>query len=187
MAATARTCPLHALPLEETESAAVGVVLACPLRTCSYAVMPSRHKLTAPTGDKPPRSKRTASKPAGMPAPSEHDLQSLVFDRIHIMEARYPVLEVVFAVPNGGFRHITTGIALKAEGVRPGIPDICIPVPRGQYCGGWIEMKIPGEQPTDDQKKMARRLVALGHWHEVHWSDETAWPALCGYLGIPAS
>ena len=184
MAATARTCPLHALPLEETDSA-VGIILACPVRTCSYAVMPPPDH--APRQPALPGLKRGTGRSTPEPTPTEHVEQTRLFDRIRAAEQAYPALSMVYAVPNGGFRHIATAKAMRDEGVRAGVPDVHIPLARKGYCGGWIEMKRRGNGPTDGQREYAAKLLAEGHWYELHYTAETAWPALCGYLGIPAS
>ena len=42
----------------------------------------------------------------------------------------------IFAIPNGGARGAATAGRLKAEGVSPGVPDLCIPA-----WGLWVEMK----------------------------------------------
>lgn len=47
----------------------------------------------------------------------------------------------LFAIPNGGQRNIITAAKLKCEGVRPGIPDLFLAYPAGEYCGLFIEMK----------------------------------------------
>lgn len=41
-----------------------------------------------------------------------------------------------FAIPNGGARDVVTGARLKAEGVKPGVPDLFIP-----SLGLFIELK----------------------------------------------
>lgn len=66
-------------------------------------------------------------------------------------------LEWFHAIPNGGTRgdDDTTrkirGGNLKAEGVRAGVADTFLPVPRGGYHGLYIEMKKPGGKPTEEQ------------------------------------
>ncbi len=52
-----------------------------------------------------------------------------------------PELALLFAVPNGGHRHPATGAKLKAEGVKPGVPDLWLPVPRNLFHGLVIELK----------------------------------------------
>lgn len=52
-----------------------------------------------------------------------------------------PELRLLHAIPNGGHRNKITAAKLKAEGVKAGVPDICLPVARGQYHGLYIELK----------------------------------------------
>ena len=70
-----------------------------------------------------------------------------------------PDLELLHAIPNGGKRDKVTAAKLKAEGVKAGIPDIFLPVPKAvllnpqpayrlepetrYYCGLYIELKRP--------------------------------------------
>lgn len=81
-------------------------------------------------------------------APSEHDEQAALF-RWAALHARYrPELHLLFAVPNGGARDAHAAAKMKTEGVRPGVPDVCLPVARtgvdGRAYGAlWIEMKRP--------------------------------------------
>lgn len=54
-----------------------------------------------------------------------------------------PELHRLFAIPNGGQRDKITAGKLKAEGVKPGVPDILLPVCRGVWAGLFVEMKRP--------------------------------------------
>ena len=40
----------------------------------------------------------------------------------------HPELKLMYHIPNGGKRNITTARRLKAEGVKAGVPDIHLPV-----------------------------------------------------------
>lgn len=53
----------------------------------------------------------------------------------------YPELDCIFHIPNGGKRHIATASRMKLEGVKPGVPDLFLPVSRRGYHGLFIEMK----------------------------------------------
>ena len=53
----------------------------------------------------------------------------------------YPELEWLFHIPNGGSRHKIEAGKLKAMGVKPGVPDLALLVPKGPYNGLFIELK----------------------------------------------
>lgn len=55
----------------------------------------------------------------------------------------YPDLRWLFHIPNGGSRHKAEAGKLKAMGVRPGVPDLFLPIKRWKYSGLWIELKRP--------------------------------------------
>lgn len=64
-----------------------------------------------------------------------------------------PALEWIHSVPNGAMfgdsvksRAIRAG-KMKAEGLRPGIPDIFLPYPANFLCGLYIEMKRQDKKP----------------------------------------
>lgn len=77
-----------------------------------------------------------------------------------IMHLDYRLL---FAIPNGGNRDAVTGAILKAEGVRAGVPDLCLAVPSGQFHGLFIEMKTQRGRASSSQKEMLSILSAQGY------------------------
>ena len=56
----------------------------------------------------------------------EHDQQVLLFR----WASHYRELDCMYAIPNGGHRDVRVAARLKAEGVKAGVPDICLPIPR---------------------------------------------------------
>lgn len=57
-----------------------------------------------------------------------------------------PALAFIFAIPNGGERHIAVAAKLRAEGVKRGVPDIMLPLRNSTHCGLFIEMKQGGKR-----------------------------------------
>lgn len=100
--------------------------------------------------------------------PSEHEEQVALFDWARLMEGRYPVLKLMFAVPNGEKRQIQVAKRLKAEGVKPGVQDVILPVPRAfdgclRY-GLFIEMKrLEDWEWTDEQRWWYDQLSLQGY------------------------
>ena len=70
--------------------------------------------------------------------------QRALFRWAALHTSKYPGLEMLFAIPNGGRRDARTAALLKAEGMRAGVPDICLPVARHGYGALWIELKCVG-------------------------------------------
>jgi hypothetical protein len=65
---------------------------------------------------------------------------------------RFPELEkLLFAIPNGGERNKIVAAKLKATGVKAGVHDIFLAVPRKLYHGLFIELKKIGGKPRPDQ------------------------------------
>lgn len=62
---------------------------------------------------------------------------------------RHPKLgDYLFAIPNGGHRSIAEASRLKAEGVKAGVSDLFLALPRSGYAGLWVEMKSPAGSAT---------------------------------------
>ena len=68
-----------------------------------------------------------------------------------------------FHIPNGGYRHIQTAYNLKKQGVKPGVPDLCIPVARGKYHGLYIEMKSKKGRLSQRQADWIAELRKQGY------------------------
>jgi integrase len=117
-------------------------------------------------------------------SPLEGKEQEALFDWATLARRRYPELEWLFHIPNGGSRPLWEALALKRRGVKAGVPDICLPVARGTYHGLWIELKRlgKGHNTTADQKRVIRALRGYGHRVEVCAGWEAARCVIEDYL-----
>lgn len=113
---------------------------------------------------------------------AEHREQSALFRWARLNERKHPELAVMFAIPNGGHRHLFVAKKLKSEGVKPGVPDICLPVPRGNYPSLWIEMKAGRNKPTGTQITWHTLLSRYGHMVAVCYSWQDAARIISEYL-----
>lgn len=95
---------------------------------------------------------------------------------------KYPELELLHHIPNGGKRDVTTAKRLKAEGVKAGVPDLCLPVPRGKYHGMYIEMKVNKNKTTENQNKWIKDLRDNGYYAVVCYGWEAASQEIIKYL-----
>ena len=82
------------------------------------------------------------------------------------------IADYLLAIPNGGRRNVREAVRLKAEGVKPGVSDLLLPLRRGGYAGLWLELKAPGNKPTKDQAEWIDRMNAAGYF--AAWRDDWA-------------
>lgn len=113
---------------------------------------------------------------------TEHGEQSCLMDWVERKLHIYPSLRWLFAIPNGGKRDKAVAAALREEGVKAGVPDLCLPVPRGEYHGLFIELKVGNNQPTPEQREWIAALREAGYRVEVCWGMEAARDVLIEYL-----
>lgn len=116
--------------------------------------------------------------------PSEHQEQAAVVQWWGLQCNRYGLPDfALFAIPNAG-AGAQKGQAgkMKAEGVRPGVPDLCLSVPRGTFHGLYIEMKSFAGNLRPSQRNVAAWLQGQGYAVEVCYSAEAAVRAIREYL-----
>lgn len=113
---------------------------------------------------------------------TEHDHQSALIRWANIQKAVIPELGLLYAIPNGGKRHIGTARKLKAEGVKSGVPDLNLPVPRQGCHGFFIEMKADKGKVSPAQKDWIDALIKQGYRVDVCYGWEAAKAALIDYL-----
>ena len=102
-------------------------------------------------------------------------------------ESRWPELRWLFAVPNGEKRPKVTAAILKGQGVKPGVPDLILPVPRGPYHGLAIEMKrVKGRGPTEEQELWLDGLAGMGWRTQTCWGADEAIDLIRQYMSQPA-
>lgn len=98
---------------------------------------------------------------------------------------KYPELELLYHVPNGGHRSKAEAGRFKAEGVKAGVPDLCLPIPRGRYHGLYIELKrIRDGRTSENQDKWLAALQAQGYMAVVCKGWEAAAETLKSYLEL---
>ena len=117
--------------------------------------------------------------------PTEHQVQCTLIQWWQMQCKKWKVPEcLLFAVPNGGHRNIITAKKLKDEGVRAGVPDLFLAVPRGIWHGLFVEMKRNNRcRPSGNQVKMLKLLQTRGYHTVVAHSFDEAVEAIKTYLG----
>jgi hypothetical protein len=117
--------------------------------------------------------------------PLESSAQKAFFEYLKTVACpqhpKMTLFDVAYAIPNG---QMIAGDArqrarymnfLKAQGLKPGIPDVCIAYPIGRYHGAYIEMKRTAKSPVSAAQKEWLALVAsVGYYTAVAAGFEAA-------------
>lgn len=122
-------------------------------------------------------------KRATAPVPTESAEQQCLFRWAAYQSGAYPELELLYHVPNGGSRRKSEAGRFKAEGVKAGVPDLCLPVARGGYHGMYIELKRKkGGRTSPDQECWMKALRGQGYFVMLCEGWETAAKAIMFYM-----
>lgn len=90
---------------------------------------------------------------------NEHNLQVAIIQWAKLYQQKWPELELLHAIPNGGYRNAREARRLKEEGVLAGIPDLCLPAPRKNYHGLYMELKYGQNRLTKNQLYIISKLI----------------------------
>lgn len=113
---------------------------------------------------------------------TESGAQEMLFEALKCKAERYPELVLLHHIPNGGKRDKATAIALKRQGVKAGVPDLCLPVARGGYYGLYIELKVGKNTTTKLQDEWIRQLNNQGYMATVCRGWQEAAELIIEYL-----
>lgn len=127
---------------------------------------------------------RKSNKLSFLPTLHEDIEQQYLFQWAERQVCVYPELKLLYHVPNGGKRNIGTAVKLKKQGVKAGVPDLCLPVPRGVHHGLYIELKVGKNKTSEKQDNWLEALAEQGYSVHVFWSREEAQEKIIEYLKL---
>ena len=120
---------------------------------------------------------------------SEATEQETVIQWCGWQQASHPELKLIYHIPNGGSRNTPEAANLKRQGVKAGVPDLCLPVARNGFHGLYIEMKYGRNKTTESQDEWLEALKEQGYFTAVCYGAEEAERIIARYLqfqGYPA-
>ena len=112
----------------------------------------------------------------------EHQSTLFKWAKQPCIRAKLPELKYLYHIPNGGKRDLIEARHLKEQGVRPGVPDLHLPVARRGYNSLYIELKTEKGRTTDNQEWWIAELVKQGNYAVVCHGWEEARECLIWYL-----
>lgn len=118
---------------------------------------------------------------------TEGQEQAFLFQWAGYMRQKYPELELLYHVPNGGKRDLKTAAVLKREGVKAGVPDLVLPVARRGYFGLYVELKVGKNKTSVKQDKWIQALKEQNYFTQVCYGWRNAADVIEDYLSGPAT
>lgn len=109
---------------------------------------------------------------------SEYDEQVAVVEYCDLKDI------AVIHIPNEGKRSEVEGSRLKRAGLRPGFPDLLIPMARGPYHSLFIEMKFDKGEVDEKQARWLWRLRDEGMAAWVCYGAKNAIACIDWYMGL---
>lgn len=94
---------------------------------------------------------------------NEHAHQKALFAWAELAKAQRPSLAGMYAIPNAAKRSPRLAAYMKAEGLRSGVPDICVPTRRHPYGALYIELKSATGRASAEQLVWIERLTNMGN------------------------
>jgi len=135
-----------------------------------------------------------AIQPEDLVTGSEDGEQAALFCWAALNTDKYPQLKNLFAIPNGGNRHIVEAMKFVGTGTRSGVPDICLAWANANikrnpvlYHALYIELKIEKYRNhknggcSNEQIIWHERLVAAGYFVKVCYGWIEARDCLVNY------
>lgn len=111
----------------------------------------------------------------------EAQIQTEFFNQVPLF---FPTLpdRLLFAVPNGGSRHKIEAANMKRQGVKRGIADVILQIPKKGYASLCLEFKTPSGKQSDEQKEYQRQVELAGSKYIVVRSVHQAIRVVQEYL-----
>lgn len=116
------------------------------------------------------------------PTQYEGNEQEALFRWAAFVSGRFPEIDLLYHIPNGGSRNRIEAANLKRQGVKAGVPDLCLPVARANWHGLYIEMKAGKNTTTEKQEEWISALRGQNYAAEVCYGWERAAEVITKYL-----
>ena len=113
---------------------------------------------------------------------AQHQAALIKWSQLPQVREKYPELKLLHHIPNGGKRDSIEAKHLKIQGVKSGVPDLCLPVARKNYHGLYIELKTETGRPSDNQKWWIEQLNGQRYKAVICHGWEEAKQCLINYL-----
>lgn len=113
---------------------------------------------------------------------AEKSIQKLTLSYVKDHPYLKKYFKLIIHFPNEGKRSIHYGKMLKSLGMRKGVVDLFIAVPKRGYGGAWIELKSENGKLKPEQEAFLRDMKQQNFYTRVTWSLDEAIKIIEWYL-----
>lgn len=111
----------------------------------------------------------------------EARMQIEFFRQVPLFFPRLPD-KLLFAVPNGGSRHKIEAANMKRQGVKAGVADVILQIPKKGFASLCLEFKTKTGRQSKEQREYQRQVEMAGSKYVVVRSVEEAIGEMRMYL-----
>lgn len=113
----------------------------------------------------------------------EARMQIEFFRQVPLFFPRLPD-KLLFAVPNGGSRHKIEAANMKRQGVKAGVADVILQIPKKGFASLCLEFKTKTGRQSKEQREYQRQVEMAGSKYVVVRSVEEAIFVMKKYLDL---
>ena len=125
--------------------------------------------------------KKNPAKPKQKRDNPEARIQEEFFNRVPLFFPNLPS-KLLYSVPNGGSRNKIEAANLKRQGVKAGVSDVILQIPKKGYASLCMEFKTATGRQSDEQKEYQRQAEMAGNKYVIVRSVEKALKIMKEYL-----
>lgn len=117
---------------------------------------------------------------------TRHQINVIKWSQQPTIRTKWPDLKLLYHIKNeteGGAAQVAID---RVKGTKKGVPDLCLPVPRGNYHALYIELKNETGKPSKAQLWWVEQLNAQGNFCTVCHGWESAVQVISWYLELNA-
>lgn len=115
---------------------------------------------------------------------SEASEQETIIALCKFREQQHPELKLLHHCPNGGSRNRIEAINLKRQGVKAGVSDLHLPVPKGAYASLYIELKYGRNTLSTEQKEWLQNVAEYKNYAVTCYGADVAMKVIEEYINL---
>lgn len=113
-----------------------------------------------------------------------HQINVIKWSQQPSIRSKWPELALLYHIKNETTEGRERVAVDRAMGVKKGVPDLCLPVPRGKYHGLYVELKNETGRTSEAQEWWGEKLLGQGYMWEVCHGWQSAVRVLEWYMSL---